>query len=71
MWSQAASEAPAFTVGSTLEDVERELIYAALRYFGGNKQRAAQSLGISLKTVYNRLNKYAGGDAREEEQESL
>jgi len=51
--------------------VERELIYAALRYFGGNKQRAAQSLGISLKTVYNRLNKYAGGDAREEEQESL
>ncbi|MHB8471621.1 MAG: sigma-54-dependent transcriptional regulator [Gammaproteobacteria bacterium] len=71
MWSQAASEAPAFTVGSTLEDVERELIYAALRYFGGNKQRAAQSLGISLKTVYNRLNKYADGDALEEEPEGL
>lgn len=69
MWSEGAAEAPAFTVGSTLEDVERELIYAALRYFGGNKQRAAQSLGISLKTVYNRLNKYAGGVSEEEEPE--
>ena len=50
--------APTHKVGDTLEDVERELLYAALRYYGGNKRRAARRLGISLKTVYNRLARY-------------
>lgn len=45
-------------VGRTLEDVERELLYKTLHYMKGNKKRAAQSLGISLKTLYNRLARY-------------
>lgn len=57
-WEQTPDGAQAFTVGETLEDVERRLIYATLAYFNGNKRRTAESLGISLKTVYNRLCQY-------------
>lgn len=46
------------SVGRTLDDVERELLYKTLHYMKGNKKRAAQSLGISLKTLYNRLARY-------------
>jgi DNA-binding NtrC family response regulator len=45
-------------VGSTIEAMERKLILASLDHFGGNKVRAAEVLGISLKTLYNRLNQY-------------
>ena len=46
--------------GSSLYDVERELIFKTLESTGGNKARAAEILGISLKTLYNRLEKYRG-----------
>lgn len=45
-------------VGSSLADAERELILATLEECRGNKTRAAAILGISLKTLYNRLNDY-------------
>ena len=45
-------------VGSRIDDVERSLIEATLAYFEGNKRRAAQTLGCSLKTLYNKLNSY-------------
>ena len=45
-------------VGSSLEDVERQLILATLEHCKGDKKLAAQMLGISLKTLYNRLNLY-------------
>ena len=44
--------------GTTIADAERMLIFATLRQFGGDKTRAAESLGISLKTLYNRLHAY-------------
>lgn len=56
-----AQDAMDIEVGRTLEDVERELLYKTLHYMKGNKKRAAQSLGISLKTLYNRLARYEGG----------
>ena len=43
---------------SSIDEVERQLIFAALEEFEQDKQRAADSLGISLKTLYNRLNSY-------------
>lgn len=49
------------SVGRTLDDVERDLLYKTLEYMQGNKKRAAQSLGISLKTLYNRLARYENG----------
>lgn len=44
--------------GQTIEEMERELISLTLAQFKGDKPKAAESLGISLKTLYNRLNSY-------------
>jgi DNA-binding NtrC family response regulator len=46
-------------VGSRIHDMERSLIEATLEYFQGNKRRAADALGCSLKTLYNKLNGYS------------
>ncbi len=47
-------------IGSRLADVERRLILATLEALAGNKAKASELLGISLKTLYNRLNMYQG-----------
>jgi DNA-binding NtrC family response regulator len=47
-------------VGTSLELAERALIMATLRSLDGSKSKAAQVLGISLKTLYNRLHAYGG-----------
>jgi DNA-binding NtrC family response regulator len=46
-------------VGTSLEDAERRLILATLDRYEGDKKATAEVLGISLKTLYNRLNQYA------------
>ena len=51
-----ADELMAFDSGKTLRDLENEAIISAVRRNGGNKAKAAEELGISLKTLYNRLN---------------
>jgi DNA-binding NtrC family response regulator len=45
-------------VGSSIADAERRLILATLEELKGDKKRASELLGISLKTLYNRLNVY-------------
>ena len=47
-------------VGTTLEDANRRLIEATLADCGNVRRRAAETLGISLKTLYNRLLVYHG-----------
>jgi len=47
-----------FQVGASIADVERRLIMATLEMHGGNKRKTADVLGVSLKTLYNRLNLY-------------
>jgi two-component system, NtrC family, response regulator AtoC len=47
------------SVGISLDDSERRLIFATLDANQGDKKRTAEVLGISLKTLYNRLNRYA------------
>jgi two-component system response regulator HydG len=44
--------------GRPIRDVERELILKTLEHFAGDKNLAANTLGISLKTLYNRLHEY-------------
>lgn len=46
------------SAGQTIDDVEKELIRVTLAQLDGDKPKAAAMLGISLKTLYNRLNKY-------------
>ena len=45
-----------------IEEVEKRLIMATLEAYGGNKRKTADILGVSLKTLYNRLNTYRLGD---------
>jgi len=56
----APAEQPSLriVVGTSLADAEKRMIVATLRKCGGNKTRAAALLGVSLKTLYNRLNGY-------------
>jgi DNA-binding NtrC family response regulator len=48
----------AVKVGTSLGEAERRLILATLEECDGDKKKAAEILGISLKTLYNRLNEY-------------
>lgn len=48
-------------VGMSLDDAEKALITATLQAVSGSKSKAAQVLGISLKTLYNRLHAYGAG----------
>ena len=52
----------AIPVGTSLADVDRKLIFATLELCGGVKKRTADLLGISLKTLYNRLEEYASDE---------
>ena len=45
-------------IGTSLEGAERALILETLKDCNGEKPRAAEILGISLKTLYTRLHKY-------------
>jgi two-component system, NtrC family, response regulator AtoC len=45
-------------VGTTLAEMERQMILATLEHFGHQKERTAAALGVSLKTLYNRLKEY-------------
>jgi len=51
-------------VGSTIAQGERQLILATLDHLDGDKRKAAEMLGISLKTLYNRLNSYGLGRSK-------
>jgi DNA-binding NtrC family response regulator len=51
-------------VGSTVDEAERLLILRTLEATGQNKTRAAEILGVSLKTLHNKLKEY--GRFREE-----
>src|SRR5579871_4103969 len=45
-------------VGTTVEEAERQLIMKTLESTNNNKTRAAEILGISLKTLHNKLKEY-------------
>ncbi|KAA9133553.1 sigma-54-dependent Fis family transcriptional regulator [Marinihelvus fidelis] len=48
--------------GRSIADVEKDLIIATLEQVDGNKKEAAAMLGVSLKTLYNRLKTYEMDD---------
>src|SRR5262245_18618353 len=50
-----------FPIGTTVEDAEKGLILKTLEHTKNNKTRAAEILGISLKTLHNKLKEYGGG----------
>jgi two-component system, NtrC family, response regulator HydG len=64
--ARVPAEAPAaFPEGATIQGMERALILDTLEKVGGNKTRAARQLGISLKTLHNKLARYRQEETRE------
>jgi two-component system, response regulator FlrC len=45
-------------IGRTLANVERELVLQTLRFHRGNRTRAAKLLGISIRSLRNKLSNY-------------
>jgi DNA-binding NtrC family response regulator len=56
----AAEQVTRGLVGRTVADVERDLILETLKHCLGNRTHAANILGISIRTLRNKLNEYAG-----------
>jgi DNA-binding NtrC family response regulator len=54
----APSSLSSIRAGISLADAERQLIMSTLQHCNGDKRKAAEILGISLKTLYNRLHLY-------------
>jgi len=52
-------------VGTTVADAEKALILVTLQHTKNNKTRAAEILGISLKTLFNKLKEYGNAEAAE------
>ena len=64
------SPTSALPLGRPLREVERQLILKTLDMVGGNRARAAEILGISPKTLYNKLGRYqAKSDSEKPEPE--
>ncbi|MFL5814632.1 MAG: sigma-54 interaction domain-containing protein [Bdellovibrionia bacterium] len=55
--SAAMPQAP-WTPGQTLNDIERTVILDALEYHKGNRTHTARALGISIRTLRNKLSEY-------------
>jgi two-component system, NtrC family, response regulator HydG len=60
---RSADDVVTFPPGMSLSEVERVVIEETLKRCAGNKTRTAAVLGISLKTLYNRLNEYRALDS--------
>jgi len=58
-------ETPIKFIEATLFDLEKKHIIDTLDYLSGNKTRAAKALGITVKTLYNKLHSYGLIDIRE------
>jgi DNA-binding NtrC family response regulator len=58
----AADDAGAIRVGMTVAEVERYIIEKTLKEVGGNRTRAAQILGIGLRTLQRKLKQYSEED---------
>jgi DNA-binding NtrC family response regulator len=56
--AQAAAPANGNGAASTLDDIERQHVLRTIQSCGGNKTKAAMELGISLRALYRKLEKY-------------
>jgi DNA-binding NtrC family response regulator len=62
----SSADAPAsIPVGVTMDEIERRAILQALEATGGNRTKAAEMLGIGLRTLQRKLKEYRAGDDEE------
>jgi two-component system NtrC family response regulator len=55
-FTRSAAAIPFRAAATSLRDLEMQAIHEALGRHNGNKQKAAEELGVSVKTLYNKLN---------------
>jgi DNA-binding NtrC family response regulator len=60
--NEEGADSLAIPMGTTLAQAEQAIILATLRHYRHQKERTAAALGISLKTLYNRLKLYAADE---------
>ncbi len=60
-WFEGAARAPQALVGMPLEEVERRVIEENLRANGGNREKTARQLGITSRTLRDKLKKWGAG----------
>ncbi|MFO0686055.1 MAG: sigma-54 dependent transcriptional regulator [Sandaracinus sp.] len=60
--AERRSQELSFALGTPLDEIERRVIKATLDHTHGDKQLAAQLLGISARTIYRKLPELAGGE---------
>jgi DNA-binding NtrC family response regulator len=53
-----AGRGPASSGTGTLTDLEKDAIVRTLAEVGGNRRQAAKRLGIGLRTLYDKINRY-------------
>jgi DNA-binding NtrC family response regulator len=68
---EVAKPTLSLTPGTTVEEAEQRLILMTLEHTRDNKTRAAEILGISLKTLHNKLNKLRGRVPRKRTEETV
>ena len=59
--SLAPNEIVPLLIGSTVDEVERELVLQTLARCDGNRTRAARVLGVSVRTLRNKIRLYTAG----------
>ena len=55
-------------LGASFDDVEKEMIARTIDFAGGNKTRVAEILGISVKTLYNKIERFAADSPQSQDQ---
>lgn len=61
-----ANDMITWSPGVSLEEIERQVILKAFNHFNKNKTATAQSLGIAIRTLDNKLEKYEADGKRED-----
>ena len=57
-----------FTIGTSFEEMERRILRKTLQHYGNNRRRAAAALGITARTIRNRLARERGGVATDDDE---
>ena len=68
MPADESSHTITFTIGTSFEEMERRILRKTLQHYGNNRRRAAAALGITARTIRNRLARERGAMVTDDEE---